>query len=85
MVYAWEFNTPEVGAECEALGGAVVAALEAFMDALVFDPMDYARTPNEPTSRPVRILSFGGGRGIVTVQVYEPDRIVLVLRVQWPG
>lgn len=66
MVFEWEYNTPEVRAECEALGSGVVAALVAFMDAVVFDPVDYGRTPREPVGLPVRFLPFGGRR-LVTI------------------
>lgn len=55
------------------------------MAAVVFDPLEYGRTPGEPVGKPVRMLPFDAGRGLVTIQVYEPDRLVLVLRVQWSG
>jgi hypothetical protein len=55
------------------------------MDAVVFDPMDYARTPNEPVGKNVRHLALPGGRGQVSILIYEPDLLVLVLRVTWLG
>jgi hypothetical protein len=33
------------------------------MDAVVFDPMDYARSPNEPVGKNMRHLALPGGRG----------------------
>jgi hypothetical protein len=62
-----------------------VAALEAVMDAVVFDPMHYARTPTEPVAKNMRHLALPGGRGQVSILIYEPDLLVLVLRVSWLG
>lgn len=85
MAFSWEYNTPEVRAEAQALGRATLFALEAFMDAVVLvDPMEYGRTPTEPPDLPLRMLPFGGS-GLVTIQIYGPDDLVLVLRVQWFG
>jgi hypothetical protein len=53
------------------------------MEAIVFDPMEYQRTPDEPVGKPVRKVPFWAGRGQVTVLIWEPDLIVLVLKVQW--
>jgi hypothetical protein len=55
------------------------------VDAVVFDPMDYAHTPTEPVGKNVRRLALPGGRGQVSILIYEPDLLVLVLRVSWLG
>jgi hypothetical protein len=84
-VFRWEYNDPRIQRVVEALPAAALAALTAFMDAVVFDPVDYGRTPDEPLGLAVRRLPFGDGLGLVTIQVYEPDQLVLVLRIQWLG
>lgn len=47
--------------------------------------MDYARSPTEPIGKNVRHLALPGGRGQVSILIYEPDLLVLVLRVTWLG
>jgi hypothetical protein len=84
-VYSWEFNDPQIQHAAEELPAVALAALRAFMEAVVFDPNEYGRTPDEPVGLPVRRLPFGAGMGLVTIQVYDPDRLVLVLRIQWLG
>ena len=69
----------------DALPAEAVAALDALMDAVVFDPMDYARIPTEPADKNVRHLAPPGDRGQVSILIYEPDLLVLVLRVTWLG
>lgn len=83
-LYRWEHENPEHPAT-EGLATEAVAALDALMDAVVFDPMDYARSPTEPVGKNVRHLALPGGRGQVSILIYEPDLLVLVLRVTWLG
>jgi hypothetical protein len=75
--------------EFASLSPDVQAALTAFMDAVVIvDPMEYQRRPDEPTGphARVRILNFGQhNEGLVTVLVYPPDELALVVRIQWLG
>lgn len=85
MVFHWEPNTDEVAAQIVTLPAAARVGLHALLDAVVFDPLEYGRTNDEPAGKPVRMLPFDAGRGLVTIQVYEPDGLVLVLRVQWSG
>lgn len=62
----------------------VQLVLSDFMDAVVIvDPAECQRRPDEP-QRPLRTLPFGLA-GLVTFLVYEPDDLVLVLRVIWMG
>ena len=83
-LYRWEHEDPQHPAT-EGLPTASMAALDALMDAVVFDPMDYARTSTEPVGKNVRHLALPGGRGQVSILIYEPDLLVLVLRVTWLG
>lgn len=83
MVFAWEPNTPNEQQVIDTLPAEAQRELRAFLDAVVFKPMEYARQPDEPADKAVRVLPFASGRGLVTFQVYVPDRLVLVLRVQW--
>ena len=85
-MYTWEYNDPLVIDAAKALeleSPEGYAALLALMEAIVFDPMEYQRTPDEPVGKPVRKVPFWAGRGQVTVLIWEPDLIVLVLKVQW--
>ena len=84
-MFRWEYNDPQIQAAAESLPAAALVALTAFMEAVVFDPNEYGRTPGEPVGRALRYPSFGGGRGVVTIQIYEPELLVLVLAVQWFG
>jgi hypothetical protein len=56
-LYRWEHEDPRRPAT-DGLPTEAVAALDALMDAVVFDPMDYARTPNEPVGKNVRHLAY---------------------------
>jgi hypothetical protein len=60
--------------------------LARFLDAVVIaDLIGYQRRPDEPDDRaaPLRMLSFGPHtEGLVTVLVYPPDQMVLVVRIQ---
>lgn len=79
MVYTWEFNYPEDALPVLQWPEAAQAALVAFMDALVFDPHNYARTPAEPVGRAMRWLDFDQGRGLVTVVMDDRNRLVLIV------
>ncbi len=80
MVYAWEFNYPEDAFPIlETWPERAQAALSAFMDALVFDPHNYARKPSEPVGRAMRWLDFDEGRGLVTVVMDDRNRLVLIV------
>lgn len=84
-MYTWEFNTAADELAAILLPVDAQTALSSFMDALVFDPYDYARTADEPAGRQVRFLAFGGGHGSVAVHIYDPDQLVLIVQVQWFG
>jgi hypothetical protein len=85
-VFSWEYNTPQVRTAVEQLPPEAREALSAFLYAVVFDPVDYGRAVDEAVGKAVRTLPFGAqARGLVTFQIYEPDRLVLVLRTQWFG
>ena len=84
-MYRWELAD---AAEPEFVGlkQGVQAILTAFMDAAVIvDPMDYQRRPDEPAAS-LGTLHFGPHyEGLVTFLVYPPDDLVLVVRIQWLG
>ena len=56
-LYRWEHEDPQHPAT-EGLPAEAVAALDALMDAVVFDPMDCARSPTEPVGKNVRHLAL---------------------------
>lgn len=65
---------------------AARASLAAFMDAVVIvDPVRYRRRrgEREDVSMPLRLLHSGPDGGLVTVLVYPPDDLVLVVKIQW--
>jgi hypothetical protein len=87
-VYRWELDGP-AEQEFANLGRPAQAALTAFLDAVVIvDPLQYQRRldePNDPPT-PLRSLHFGQhSEGLVTLLVYPPDELVLVVRIQWLG
>jgi hypothetical protein len=82
-VYQWEFDPPDYASVLDDLGSEAREALFAVLDALMFDPINYARRPNEPLGKAVRTIEFGGGRGLLTFVYHAPDRLVLVVRVSW--
>jgi hypothetical protein len=54
---------------------------------LCFDPWEYAREPGEVVDRAKNLrrdLPFGDW-GLVSVLIYEPDELVLVVEVNWAG
>jgi hypothetical protein len=61
-LYRWVHEDPRRPAT-DGLPAEAVAALDALMDAVVFDPMGFARTPTEPVGKNVRHLALPGGRG----------------------
>jgi hypothetical protein len=87
-MYRWEL-ADAAEPEFDSLKQGVQATLTAFMDAAVIvDPMDYQRRPDEPADppAPVRTLHFGPHyEGLVTFLVYPPDDLVLVVKIQWLG
>jgi hypothetical protein len=62
--------------------------LQRTLDALVLDPWEFRRLPNE-SRVPHRTVWFGPDRpdgvspGLVTFLVYDRDDLVLVTRIQW--
>lgn len=85
-MYRWEFNDPLVLVAFAELPKAGADALVAFMDAVVFDPWEFARRPGESVDRSknLRMLAFGSS-GIVSFLILDEDREVLVLQIQWAG
>jgi hypothetical protein len=85
-VYRWELNDPQVQAVFDGLPRDAADALVAFMDAVVFDPWEFARRPGESVDRSknLRMLAFGSS-GIVSFLILDDDREVLVLQIQWAG
>ena len=84
-MYRWELDEPAEG-EFAGLGQAVRNALADFMDAVVIvDPDEYQRRPGEPRGA-LRTLLFGPhSQGLVTFLTYQPDDLVLVVKIQWLG
>jgi hypothetical protein len=84
----WELDGP-AAQEFGDLPARARKALAEFMDAVVLvDPFEYQRRPDEPASprRNLRSLHFGlHDEGLVTLLVYEPDDLVLVVKIQWIG
>lgn len=66
-LHRWEQEDPQHPAT-EGLPPEAIAALEVLMDAVVFDPMDYARSHTEPAGKNVRHLALPGGRGQVSIK-----------------
>lgn len=85
-MYTWDFDTPSVRAAYDALTAAEKAAFHALMDALMFDPAEYGRQPDEPVgpTKIHRTISFDAGRGLVSFFHWERDREVIVTRIQHP-
>jgi hypothetical protein len=86
-VYHWELNDELVVEQFEALPHAAAAALRELLDAAVLvDPLEFQRRPDEPHKGVARRLAFGPhGQGLVTLQVYAPDELLLVHAIQWFG
>jgi hypothetical protein len=56
--------------------------------AVIVDPAQYQRRRDErdDVAMPLRLLHFGpDGGSLVTIQVYPPDDLVLVVKIQWLG
>jgi len=83
-VYGWELSH---GAEQELDGFpiACVEALNEFLKAVVFDPWDFGRTPDEPPGRPHRTVAFGAGFGLVSFLIMDWEELVWVTRINWLG
>lgn len=84
-MYQWELDDP-ADREFAGLSQLARKALAEFMDAAVLvDPAEYQRRPDEPTTA-LRTLPFGPhSEGLVTFLVYPPDDLVLVVKIQWLG
>jgi hypothetical protein len=85
-VYRWELDGPALH-EFAALGQQARTELARFLDALVIaDPTAYQHRPDEQPDRPMRMLHFGPHHeGLVTLLIYPPGQLVLVVRIQWLG
>lgn len=83
MVYTWVFRTDEDEADALKLPVEAQNAMRATLDAVIFDPWNFQRTPSEPEGKALRILSFGGGRGEVTIVILEHQRLVVVVQYHW--
>lgn len=84
-MYHWEFEEPATG-QAASLPGGVLSLLEEFLDAMCFDPWEYRLKPGEFVNKikNLRHLPFGDW-GLVSVMIYEPDLLVLVVQVNWAG
>jgi hypothetical protein len=82
VVYRWEFNNPDQETEALLMPVDGQRALVAFMDALVFDPFNYARTKDEPVGRNMRFLDFGAS-GQVVILIDERNDLVLIVDSTW--
>lgn len=85
-MYRWELDGPALH-EFAGLSQPARAELARFLDAVVIaDPFAYQRHPDEPGDRPMRTLRFGHhSEVLVTIPIYPPDQLVLVVRIQWLG
>lgn len=83
-MYTWEFNGPDDELAAMLLPQAAQKALIALLDAMAFNPHDYGRTLDEPVGKAGRKLPFGGN-GLVTVNIMDRDRLVVVVQVAWFG
>jgi hypothetical protein len=85
-MYRWELDGPALH-EFAALRQPVRAELARFLDAVVIaDPAGYQSHTSETDDRPLRMLHFGPhDEGLVTILIYPPDQLVLVIRIQWLG
>lgn len=87
-MYRW-FLDVAARREFDSLPPHARAALATFMDAAVLvDPLEYQRRPDDPPASPgrMRILHFGEhAEGLVMFLVDPPGDQVLVVRIQWLG
>lgn len=87
-MYQWELDALALR-EFDGLPSQAQKAVATFMDAVVLvDPLEYQRRADEPadSNRTLRTLHFGPhSEGLVTFLVYEPDDLVLVVKIQWTG
>ena len=87
-MYQWELDGP-ASMEFSDLPARAREAVATLLDAVVLvDPVGYQRRPDEPVSerKNLRTLHFGPHHeGLVTLLVYEPDELVLVVKIQWIG
>jgi hypothetical protein len=87
-VYRWELDDAAQPV-FDALRPEIRATLTAFIDAVVIvDAIEYQREFDEPADhrKLLRTLHFGSHHeGLVTFLIYPPDKLVLVVRIQWLG
>jgi hypothetical protein len=87
-VYNWEYFSADAEEQVEALPIEAVAPLLELLAVLAFDPWEYGRPPGEAVDKgkSLRTLPFGpGAEGLLTFQIYDPDRRVLIAKVLWLG
>lgn len=85
-MYQWELDGPADG-EFSGLSQLARKSLAEFMDAaILIDPVEYQRYPDEPANAALRTLPFGPhSQGLVTFLIHPPDDLVLVVKIQWIG
>lgn len=85
-MYRWEYFSADAEEETGALPIEAVAPFLELLTVLMFDPWEYGRTPGDVVDKgkALRTLPFGpGGAGLLTFQIYDPDRLVLIAKVLW--
>lgn len=79
MVYEWDFMTQSVAEVADSLPTQGAAELAAFMDAVIFDPWEFALLPGEAADKTKNLRSAAfGSFGIVTFLILDEDRLLLV-------
>jgi hypothetical protein len=78
-VYSWAFMSPVPQAEADDMPREGMLALMEHMTAMSLAPWNFA----EPESGNMPTVSFGDGRGLVTVLVLDDRREMFVTKVQW--
>lgn len=78
-VYSWAFMSPVPQAEADGMPREGMLALMEHMTAMSLAPWNFADSGlgNMPT------VSFGDGRGLVTVLILDDRREMFVTKVQW--
>ena len=84
-MFRWELEDRAEQQLADLPARAFQALTELLDAAVIVDPAEYQREPDEPPL-PMRSLPFGrDGEGLVTFLVYEPGELVLVTMIQWLG
>ena len=85
-MYEWVLNSEQIEDVFAGLPREAVTALVAFMDAVVFDPWEFARRPGELVDRRnhMRQLAFGSA-GTVSFVIQDDEREVVVVQILWAG